>query len=366
MLGLNLKTMKRLLITLICMLACIVGIAQNKCFKINSKKHSLGMEWNSYTGMAFILDIDVYNHNKGEYRAYGFIQRKNSKGEWEYMDGDSSNEYVNNKGSVFAKSLWAKCNYDASHRDELKVYIPYNQMEHTKGSNDYRIKFHLQDKGNSSFTYKDGATNSYYYFTLEWQQEYFYLKPKYVGDTGSSSSSSSSSTSSNSSVKHTRTNTATGTIDTYYYPETNKMMTVTRSKCPLCYGRGVCSLCQGAGQKFIAAGAYSRWVPCTYCGMTGKCKSCNGTGILETVITSDMATGAYTGVTNGGFVSSGVTGDYSSGSTSSSSSSSSSRSSNDYIEVIEYAPDYTGNSPDVWCEKCQKWGPRHSHVKKRY
>lgn len=44
---------------------------------------------------------------------------------------------------------------------------------------------------------------------------------------------------------------------------------------------------------------------------------------------------------------------------------SSSSSGNDYIEVIEYAPDYTGNSPDVWCAKCQKWMSRHSHIKKR-
>lgn len=44
---------------------------------------------------------------------------------------------------------------------------------------------------------------------------------------------------------------------------------------------------------------------------------------------------------------------------------SSSSSGDDYIEVIEYAPDYTGNSPDVWCAKCQKWMSRHSHIKKR-
>lgn len=40
-------------------------------------------------------------------------------------------------------------------------------------------------------------------------------------------------------------------------------------------------------------------------------------------------------------------------------------SSDDYIETIEYAPDYTGNAPDVWCDKCRKYMPRHSHIKKR-
>ena len=44
--------------------------------------------------------------------------------------------------------------------------------------------------------------------------------------------------------------------------------------------------------------------------------------------------------------------------------SSSSSSGVDYIETIEYAPDFTGNSPDVWCAKCQKWMSRHAHIKK--
>lgn len=44
--------------------------------------------------------------------------------------------------------------------------------------------------------------------------------------------------------------------------------------------------------------------------------------------------------------------------------SSSSSSGDDYIEVIEYAPEYT-NAPNVWCAKCQKWMSRHAHIKKR-
>ena len=46
-------------------------------------------------------------------------------------------------------------------------------------------------------------------------------------------------------------------------------------------------------------------------------------------------------------------------------SSSSEDTSNDYIETIEYAPNYTGESNDVWCEKCQEFAPRHSHIRKR-
>lgn len=60
-------------------------------------------------------------------------------------------------------------------------------------------------------------------------------------------------------------------------------------------------------------------------------------------------------------------GSSSSGSSRSSSSSGSrSRSTQpQYMEVIEYAPEFTGKAANVWCAKCGKYMPRHAHVKKR-
>ena len=35
-----------------------------------------------------------------------------------------------------------------------------------------------------------------------------------------------------------------------------------------------------------------------------------------------------------------------------------------YIESIEYAPEFTGQTTNVWCERCKKYMPRHAHVKR--
>ena len=51
-------------------------------------------------------------------------------------------------------------------------------------------------------------------------------------------------------------------------------------------------------------------------------------------------------------------------SSSSSGNSSSTNSRVQYIESIEYAPEFTGRSTYVWCEKCQKYMARHAHIKK--
>lgn len=38
----------------------------------------------------------------------------------------------------------------------------------------------------------------------------------------------------------------------------------------------------------------------------------------------------------------------------------------DYVEVKEYAPNYTGKPDIVWCEKCHSYDSRHVHIRKRY
>ncbi len=63
-----------------------------------------------------------------------------------------------------------------------------------------------------------------------------------------------------------------------------------------------------------------------------------------------------TGGSKGGYSSS-------SGSKSKSSSSSSSNVKN-YIETIEYAPNYTGKDNSEWCDICKKVAPAHKHIKK--
>jgi len=136
--------------------------------------------------------------------------------------------------------------------------------------------------------------------------------------------------------------------------------------CANCYGTRMCPICQGRGG--IITSGYGNYIPCAACGMTGACIVCHGTGKCVCsqydypgyMPSSFMAIGA-----DGKVIYSDNYGSGSSSSSSSSSHSSSSGSNNDYVEVIEYAPNYTGQDNSVWCDKCQKVAPRHSHIRKR-
>lgn len=150
--------------------------------------------------------------------------------------------------------------------------------------------------------------------------------------------------------------------------------------CVMCHGSHVCIACYGQGGRWGAAYG-GMWYPCTMCGGTGQnhCMVCSGKG--EIVTTSIIDGNGFTGFDSNGATYVGnsagtvVTSPYgtsvypnggsSNGSGNSNKSTSTTSSDNDYIEKIVYAPDYTGDSPDVWCEKCQKWGPRHSHIRER-
>ncbi|MBR3871745.1 MAG: hypothetical protein IKJ22_03285 [Paludibacteraceae bacterium] len=158
-----------------------------------------------------------------------------------------------------------------------------------------------------------------------------------------------------------------------------RIMMKTVIPCRLCYGSSRCAACFGQGGIFGAAYG-GMWYPCNLCLGTGQnhCAVCQGKGEVITIAFTDGNGNSYGFSSNGSVSQSNSAGTivstpngtkvYPNGSSSSSSSHSSSSSrdrSNDYIEVIEYAPQYVGDSPDVWCEKCGKYGSRHSHIKKR-
>lgn len=163
-----------------------------------------------------------------------------------------------------------------------------------------------------------------------------------------------------------------------YIQHEDGSLTVTQVQpCMFCHGTKICPACGGAG------GTYGRayggmYYPCQMCLQTGKCSSCKGEGSVTTISITDAAGNTHMTSSNGYSAVGGPggtivtdpngrrTGHPSGGGVSRSSSISSQRDrSNDYIETIEYAPNYTGESNDEWCEKCQKISPRHSHIRKR-
>jgi len=174
--------------------------------------------------------------------------------------------------------------------------------------------------------------------------------------------------------------------DAYGYTECTvygdgRVVTTRVSYCQLCHGSKTCTMCSGMGGHYESSYYGLRWAPCVWCNGTGenKCRTCHGTGYTTSInvvypngngygvgsdgsATRSTSAGTVISTPNNGTI---VVPNGGSSGGSSSSSKNQSSSENDYIEVIEYAPDYTGKSPDVWCEKCQKFGPRHVHIKKK-
>ena len=147
--------------------------------------------------------------------------------------------------------------------------------------------------------------------------------------------------------------------------------TTTVMPCLWCHGAKTCSICHGTGGVMGYGGV---WYPFSSCAGTRICRNCNGTG--TTTLVSTIRNGMAVGYDNNGqvYTSGGGAfgGSYDGSSSSSSSSSSYSGSSSttnnqkNYIDVIEYAPNYTGEDNSVWCPTCGKIAPRHVHIKKRY
>lgn len=132
--------------------------------------------------------------------------------------------------------------------------------------------------------------------------------------------------------------------------------------CIICHGDGKCHICWGTG------GTYNSYTgifyPCSGCVGKNVCHACQGKG--KTTLTGVYKNGVARGMGNDGRVYSGsASSGGSSGSGSSRSGSSGSSRSNDYIETIEYAPNYTGGDNTQWCDKCKKYAPAHSHIRKR-
>lgn len=146
--------------------------------------------------------------------------------------------------------------------------------------------------------------------------------------------------------------------------------------CMFCGGTGICRGCNGAGGRYGRAygGTY---YPCKMCLQTGQCSSCKGEKKITTITVRD-AYGNTTLTSSSGYSAAGGSGgtivnsprgssSYSGSSSDSYESSSSSYDkSNDYVETIEYAPNYSGESNDQFCAKCGSVGPAHVHIKRRY
>ncbi len=136
--------------------------------------------------------------------------------------------------------------------------------------------------------------------------------------------------------------------------------TLTVIPCTWCHGTKNCTICHGTGGVMGYGGI---WYPCTACGGLKICRNCNGQGF--TTMAGRVQNGVGIGYDSNGHVHMGAAG--TSGSEERSERSIPSRNSGkDYIDVIEYSPNYTGEDNSCYCPICDEVAPRHTHIKKHY
>lgn len=154
-----------------------------------------------------------------------------------------------------------------------------------------------------------------------------------------------------------------GYMELEWADDGSSLFCVYNIPCMMCGGTGVCNLCMGYGvyiPPFYATSSY----PCNMCGRSGRCNVCNGTGryvqrmatSYNTTITIDNTGNAMYGPGFGLGIAQQNARMFGGGN---------SDSNNDYIEVIEYAPNYTGQDNSEYCNKCKKIMSKHVHIKKR-
>lgn len=331
--------------------------------------------YDNLKGMMIKMDADFSNLKDHNVQFIGLLNCKNND-KWENVPFSyKCNEYYkSSEGNVVARPI---SNINVTHQNAqiegTQLFIPYEGIVHPTGTVDYRLCIYLLDNTTHEFPHCSTTNSCYYYYT-------FSLVWRHTNEKGSPQNNSTTNynQSNYNNTQSNRQNLQGGGYIEYTQQPDGRLTMKTVMPCTMCHGSNVCTSCWGQGGRWGAAYG-GTWYPCPLCAGTGRncCRVCSGKGEITTITFTDGQGKAYGFSSNGSTSQSNAAGTivstpygtkvYPNGSSSSSSNSSSSSKSNqnDYIEQIVYDPDYTGNSPQVWCDKCNKYGPRHSHIKKR-
>lgn len=329
--------------------------------KISNVNVRHNVEQGSNKGMSISFRVDVNGMKNKKTNILAWFYDKNGDTRTNNYGGATGYSATDNHSVSFATVTPP---YDSTYWESYSLFMPYSALAHEPGKNEYSFTLQVREVAGSA----NLCRSDYYDFSVNYGDE-----TKRYTSSNTNSSNTNSNSASSGDVIHTHTDSPDGGHTDVYTYQDGRVFTVTSIPCNFCARTGKCTFCNGAGKSFVAAAEYSRYVPCMMCSMTGKCRNCGGTGFFTTQEWNDTKTGAYTIRSSDGVVTSGYadeTGFFNndlgetSERSSSKSSSRSNSSSRDYIWVIEYAPDYTGKAPKVWCDKCNKWDYRHAHIKK--
>lgn len=332
--------MKRFLLLLSALLVAVYADAATATVKKTWIDH--GVTRDGVEGMVVHTEFSIIGQKGKESKIVIFIKDENGN----YVK-DKNGRYCSTSGDICFSERFTP-SYDNSNFSDYDIFVPYDELHLAAGKHYYTAIAYIND-----------------------MEKYIaYGSP--VGFTGTGSSSPSNAAPQNNYASGGNNN-SDGTISwkqelpnggyCYYTMNPDGSGTATTcTPCLWCHGTKVCSICNGLG------GVYGRayggmWYPCKSCGGTATCQNCHGQGYSTLV--STIQNGVAIGYDQNGNVYVGGGGSSYGDSSDSSSSSNRSGSGYDYMDVIEYAPNYTGNN-NQYCRQCDKWGPAHVHIRKRY
>ena len=145
--------------------------------------------------------------------------------------------------------------FENSRYSDWPLFIPYEALNLPAGKKTYYYKVFVRDEN-----YNTLKNSQYYAFTASGKNI---------------------------------TRMADGSTVEICYNDDGTQTTITRSTCYMCKGTAVCSVCRGFGGSPNIPRNSVYWRPCGACYGSLKCKFCDGKGVTETTMVTDMKTGNF-------------------------------------------------------------------------
>ena len=304
---------------------------------INEKELEFDVVKDGNKGFNIQLDFNIHNMKDKQTKVIVYFEQPKGTG----LE-DKNGEYCTKDGHVCVSKSFTP-SYDNSNYN-ISIFMPNKEIHMKKGKLSYycNIRFldtttgEFIDKGNTYLSFKGTKNDD------DYDDDYNNGGGNYNNNDGGEQGD-----------QYYNFNAGGyGNMEMWVHPDGSSTVK-TQMMCHSCRGSKRCNICNGTGNGYAMINSY---MPCPACGATGVCGTCKGNGFI--VQTKKWAPGeaeAYLQAHR----------EVKAQSRHERSSSYSGGSDNRYIETIEYAPNYTGESNDEWCEKCHKYAPAHSHIKKR-
>ena len=299
-------------------------------------------------GLVFHLDFNVYDLKNQPMTVIIFIEHPKGN-----VMKDLNGKYCTNDGSVCVTN-YIRPGSDKTHFDDLTLFLPYKEVHMKKGEMNYfcNIRFYhretlmLYDNGREYLSFIGISDRN----NLKEINEVNKENVTTVNERNVATANKDKVPTDKKGDKYYSFNTAFGNMEMWVHPD-GSSTAVLKQLCHSCNGNKKCNICGGTGNAYAMINGYMR---CPACPIAGECATCNGEGYI-------VRKNSWTQAQAQAYMEShrDIKSQYSQQKDKYASDE------RRYLETIEYAPNYTGQPNDKWCDKCQRMAPAHSHIKKR-